>query len=283
MNKSSSTIIALLLTFAFLAHGATASSSIEEIISTTIADSGVENVPIAEVIIHLFSEKVFSLSFSTTCLCASIFIDKIFSPQTIDLFIPPLILLSFHHSLQTHWKHKSHKSKKSYKSHKSWKSHKSHKSWKKSHKKSHKSWKKSHKYNHPKIDYLEADINDIGNKYDDISGWVHVDYDDGKLIINYHIEDGPEECDECKLAIYDGKKCKKIGDPHHDRSNNPWKVSNGAIFLSNKKGRAAGFFKLKTGYNLWRNRCKLVVLFDEDDKKIGCGKLIPEDKKKNYC
>jgi hypothetical protein len=231
MNKSSSTIIALLLTFAFLAHGATASSSIEEIISTTIADSGVENVPIAE----------------------------------------------------THWKHKSHKSKKSYKSHKSWKSHKSHKSWKKSHKKSHKSWKKSHKYNHPKIDYLEADIKDIGNKYDDISGWVHVDYDDGKLIINYHIEDGPEECDECKLAIYDGKKCKKIGDPHHDRSNNPWKVSNGAIFLSNKKGRAAGFFKLKTGYNLWRNRCKLVVLFDEDDKKIGCGKLIPEGKKKNYC
>jgi hypothetical protein len=154
------------------------------------------------------------------------------------------------------------------------------KSWKKS-KKSHK--KKSHKYNTPKIDYLEAEIKDTGDKYDDINGWVHVDYDDKKLVINYHIEKGPKECDECKLAIYDGKKCKKIGDPHHDKNNDPWKVSKGAIFLSNKKGRAAGFFKLSNGYNLWRNRCKLVVLFDKNDKKIGCGKLIPEDKGDKYC
>jgi hypothetical protein len=139
------------------------------------------------------------------------------------------------------------------------------------------------KYNTPRIKSLEADIKNIGNKYDDIDGWVHVDYADRKLVINYYIEKGPKECDECKLAIYDGKKCMSTGDPYHDRTDNPWKVSKGAIFLSNKKGHAAGFFTLNNGYNLWKNRCKLVVLFDKNKKKIGCGKLIPKDKKSNYC
>jgi hypothetical protein len=49
-----------------------------------------------------------------------------------------------------------------------------------------------------------------------------------------------------------------------------------------KKDMLLAFSSLNA-YNLWRNRCKLVVLFDKKNKKIGFGKLIPNDKGKNYC
>jgi hypothetical protein len=119
----------------------------------------------------------------------------------------------------------------------------------------------------------------LSSKYVDIDGWVRVSYADPKLVINYSIKNGPKECDKCKLAIYDGKKCSKLGDPYYNSKQNPWKVRK-TIFLSNNKGRAAGFFKVNNGYKLWRNKNKFVVLFDKNDKKIGCGKLIPDGKKK---
>ena len=161
-------------------------------------------------------------------------------------------------------------------------------------------------------DPLEASIEtrDVDGDYPDISGWVSVEYNDNdKLVIDYSIRDGPERCKKCLLAIYSGDACDDLDSKYHDLDENPWKVDEGTVYITNKKGRAAGYFKTENGYKYSKNECKYIVLFDEDKdrrrleqnssqsggrnlkkgkkpsgpKKIACGQLIPEDKDKDYC
>ncbi len=110
----------------------------------------------------------------------------------------------------------------------------------------------------------------------------------GKLKVDFHIDDAPENCDDCVMAIYDGHRCRRssLGRPYHDRYSNPWKDK--AVYVTNKHGRSAGFFEIDTGYDMYKNSCKLVVLFDGDGRRgltdaIGCGVLIPENEDSDYC
>ncbi len=157
-------------------------------------------------------------------------------------------------------------------------------------------------------DPLEAEIKPLDDDEDadyvDLSGWVTIEYNDNdRLVIDYSIKEGPKRCKDCVLAIYDGKSCKKLDDKHYDTEEDPWTVDKKALYISNKKRRAAGFFKIRNGYSYKKNECKFVVLFDEEEdrrrldgsnrklgkggkkktKKIACGQLIPEGKSKNYC
>ena len=159
---------------------------------------------------------------------------------------------------------------------------------------------------------LEATIKplDKDGDYEDLSGWVSVEYNnDDKLVIDYSIKEGPKRCKDCVLAIYSGKSCDKLWDPYYDTDDNPWTVDEKAVYKTNKKRRAAGFFKTDNDKSYSENECKFIVLFDEDKsrrrledssaertlkksgkkkkgskpKKIACGQLIPENKGKNYC
>merc|ERR1712038_1391363 len=98
----------------------------------------------------------------------------------------------------------------------------------------------------------------------DMSGWVTLEYnDDDEMVIDYSISSGPKRCDTCKLAIYDGDSCDDLGDPYYDTEENPWSKDD-TPYITNKKRRAAGFFKTDNGYSYSKNECKFVVLFDED-------------------
>merc|ERR1711915_261847 len=101
--------------------------------------------------------------------------------------------------------------------------------------------KKSKKSNDKK---LYADIEPFDDvDYDDLNGWVSVKYDDHdeELKIDYHIKDGPEECDTCKLVIYDGDSCNDIEDdddddkdPFYDEDEvdeNPWNEEESCIII----------------------------------------------------
>jgi len=155
---------------------------------------------------------------------------------------------------------------------------------------------------------LEANIKplDKDGDYEDLEGWVSVEFSDSdKLVIDYSIKEGPKRCKDCVLAIYTGKSCSKLYDPFYDTYENPWKKDK-SVYITNKKRRAAGFYKIDNGYGYSKNECKFVVLFDEDEdrrrladngspdrklkkdkkggaKKIACGQLIPENKNKDYC
>mmetsp|Transcript_12185 Transcript_12185/g.15457 ORF Transcript_12185/g.15457 Transcript_12185/m.15457 type:complete len:180 (-) Transcript_12185:251-790(-) len=163
---------------------------------------------------------------------------------------------------------------------------------------------------------FEATIKSRDDDFEDLDGWVKVEKADGKLKINYHIREGPKECDKCKIAIYDGDDCKHIEDPFWDKDDlekNPWTIGNGAKYITNSKGRAAAFIKIKNSKPIRKHECKLVVLFDkekdddddddddhghkydddDDDRRrflhekpkgtIGCGVLIPDGKPSDHC
>ena len=160
-------------------------------------------------------------------------------------------------------------------------------------------------------DPLIADIETLDeDDYLDLTGWVTLEYnDDDEMIMDYHIKEGPERCDKCKLAIHDGYSCDDLDDDtFHDMENDPWSMED-TPYLTNKKNRAAGFFKTDNGYGYGSNECKFVVLYDEEEdeeeddgydddykyrmlkhkkkddgpKKIGCGQLIPEGQTSDYC
>jgi len=173
---------------------------------------------------------------------------------------------------------------------------------------SHKSKKKSKKKKDK--DPLYADIESLIDDDDDddmadMSGWVSLEYnDDDEMVIDYSISSGPKRCDTCKLAIYDGDSCDDLGDPYYDTEENPW-TKDDTPYITNKKRRAAGFFKTDNGYSYSKNECKFVVLFDEDKdddrrnlssnerglkhkskgpKKLACGQLIPDGAEDDdYC
>jgi hypothetical protein len=144
---------------------------------------------------------------------------------------------------------------------------------------------------------------DFGN----LDGWAEVEVDDGELIIDYYVENGPKRCGDCKLQIMTGRKCSKLYDPYYNTDEDPWKPKK-TNYVTNIKKEAAGHFKTDNGYGYDDNECKFVVLFDSDDdrrrltsdgrralkksgkgkkdkgpKKIACGQLIPKDKDDSYC
>jgi hypothetical protein len=153
---------------------------------------------------------------------------------------------------------------------------------------------------------LKANIKplDEDGKWEDMDGWVEVEMDDGEMIIDYNIKEGPKRCGDCKLQVMTGRSCSKLYDPYYGTEEDPWKPKK-TNYVSNKERRAAGHFKVDNGYGYSKNECKFVVLFDKDDdrrrltsddrvlkkskkdkggpKKIACGQLIPKDKDKDYC
>merc|ERR1712012_1471347 len=102
-----------------------------------------------------------------------------------------------------------------------------------------------------------------------------------------------------------GWSCDYLYNPFYSGYENPWTVDN-AAYITNLKGRAAGHLKVDNGKSYSDNKCKFVVLYDEEDdrrmlsqtkssngsralkkkyykkkykygpSKIGCGRLIPE-------
>ena len=148
-----------------------------------------------------------------------------------------------------------------------------------------------------KIDNLKTED---GKRYPKLDGWVKVEREQDRsapLTINYHIQDGPKQCGDCRLAIFDGGSCEES--PYNvspffdaDDTKNPWFAKDGAKYVTNNKGRAAGFIKIFNGEGLKQHACKLVGLFDskEEDEHahkirnaIACVPLIPEGKDSDFC
>jgi len=147
------------------------------------------------------------------------------------------------------------------------------------------------------IEFLKADIKSLSDDFELFSGSVRIDEDGGDLIINYQLEEGPKQCKDCKIGIFDGKKCNKLKEyrPFYnpDKTENPWKASRGAKYLSNNRRNSAAFVEVYNGRKLSDHVCKTVALFgslkkDGDDahkrsNAIGCGVLVPKGEDEDYC
>eukprot|EP00551_Chaetoceros_affinis_P002938 CAMPEP_0203645988 /NCGR_PEP_ID=MMETSP0088-20131115/12107_1 /ASSEMBLY_ACC=CAM_ASM_001087 /TAXON_ID=426623 /ORGANISM="Chaetoceros affinis, Strain CCMP159" /LENGTH=200 /DNA_ID=CAMNT_0050503049 /DNA_START=67 /DNA_END=669 /DNA_ORIENTATION=+ len=151
---------------------------------------------------------------------------------------------------------------------------------------------------------MVASIGALDEYFPNFKGFVAIEYDDDMMVVDFSLRNGPGRCDKCKVVLYDGDSCDDLDDPYYYTDDNPWTVDGGSVFVTNKNGRAAGFFKINNGRKYKDNKCKYIVLFDkeEDDdrrrlerstnggtrelkkkkspsgpKKIGCGQLVPED------
>jgi hypothetical protein len=91
--------------------------------------------------------------------------------------------------------------------------------------------------------------------------------------VNYDLEGTPTNCVECGIKIHDGS-CDEIGDPYFKKRRSPY--NDQKTYRSTHEGKAASFFNLDNGYNLINNRCKLAVVYNQDEDMIGCGMLIPD-------
>ena len=113
-----------------------------------------------------------------------------------------------------------------------------------------------------------------------VKGKVHVaDREDEvnvrKLIVNYDLEGTPLYCDECRIKIHNGS-CDEIGDVYFT-GNDPYNKNKS--YRSNYEGKAASWFYFNNKRSLINNRCKLAVVYDDKQEKIGCGMLIPDAEK----
>lgn len=128
-----------------------------------------------------------------------------------------------------------------------------------------------------KEDRLRAQIEAIGKDYKDIDGKIsireHKDLDD-RLVLAYDFTDGPEDCEDCMLSIFDGDACDDLGDSYDDDGR----------YDSDYYGEASGAFKLDSAYELEDLECKFIVIYDgedddddDDDKKKSKKKDDDED------
>merc|ERR1712165_237197 len=91
-----------------------------------------------------------------------------------------------------------------------------------------------------------------------MGGTVRIDQedDDDDLVISYQFEDGRKLCGDCKIGIYNGRRCKNL--VHYepffnaDKTSNPWRAGRGAYITSNTRRNSASFVEVYDGPGLRR-------------------------------
>jgi hypothetical protein len=136
---------------------------------------------------------------------------------------------------------------------------------------------KSHKSPKSRSKPAEKDLVAKLKKNSDDYGEIVVSFKGGDMDkISYDLEDMPENCEDCYMAIHSKKCGGRTGDylwkSGSWSNSSKWKKE-GKITTS-KHGNAAGtIFGIDSGYNYKKNKEKWITIFDDDGDKIACGKL----------
>lgn len=108
--------------------------------------------------------------------------------------------------------------------------------------------------------------------------------DDEMMSISYELEDMPEKCEDCYIAIHARESCNSPGKEYWDSAFNDnrrgrsskWE-RNGAITAS-KHGHAAGMIMdIDNRYSYNRNKCNAIVVYDDDGDEMECAQLVPKN------
>ncbi len=103
---------------------------------------------------------------------------------------------------------------------------------------------------------LMTTIVPLDKDYKDLEGAVTVDYDSrNQLVLDFDIKDGPERCDDCVLAIFNGKSCSDLGKA----------IDDDGRYSTNNKGGAAGMSRVDRAFDKIDLECQFVVLFGDTD------------------
>lgn len=110
--------------------------------------------------------------------------------------------------------------------------------------------------------------------YDDMRGWVKVNFSGKKMDIDYSVSDGPESCEDCYIAILDENDCDDADDSKtlykstSWEDEDPWKKGGKTQVTTTSKGNASGGISgVKSGFSYGDTHCKVVVIRGPSAKK----------------
>ena len=111
----------------------------------------------------------------------------------------------------------------------------------------------------------------------------------GKVKVTFHDNDtfkfhfalrGLEaNCEGCGIHIHAGVSCATNEEVKGHGWNSVvvqdlWTPAGGAVYSTNKYGRAEGYFEMFNGYGYEENLNHAVVIHAQDGKRVGCGLLM---------
>jgi len=108
---------------------------------------------------------------------------------------------------------------------------------------------------------------------------VSVDPEDNEITYNYALEGLESKVTGAGTHIHAGTTCDDadlVGGHYWDAGvvgPDPWTAEYGAVYSTNKKGRAVGSFKLNSGYAAKDIIEHAVVVHASDGSRVGCGVL----------
>lgn len=111
------------------------------------------------------------------------------------------------------------------------------------------------------------------------SGRVTVSFeDDNSFLVSYSISGMEPNCEDCGLHIHEGLSCASadlvLGHGWNTaQTQDLWFSKFGAVYNSNKAGRANGSFRTYNGFGILNNLNHAIVLHGVDGIRVGCGVL----------
>lgn len=110
-------------------------------------------------------------------------------------------------------------------------------------------------------------------------GTVYVSFEeDDSFILTYDIKGMEQNCENCGLHIHEGLSCDTAAEVlghgwNTVQTQDLWFAQFGAVYNSNKLGRAKGSFRLYNGFGYLNNMHHAVVLHGKGGRRVGCGVL----------
>jgi hypothetical protein len=117
-----------------------------------------------------------------------------------------------------------------------------------------------------------------GSFYKQTNG-TYPGYDpDLEFMFHFDLKGLRDHCKDCRIHINEGISCEspliRFWNRSVEGAYNPWRPEYGAVYNSNKDGKAKGAFSMFDGFDFNEHKRRTVVVYDQDKNiKIGCGIL----------
>ena len=88
-----------------------------------------------------------------------------------------------------------------------------------------------------------------------------------EFMFQYQLEGLRDHCQNCRIQINEGNSCDfpriRLWNRSVPGAYNPWRLEYGAVYNSNKDGKATGRFSMFNGIDFEDNKRRTVVVFDQ--------------------
>lgn len=129
---------------------------------------------------------------------------------------------------------------------------------------------------------LVADLGVYPGYSGDLAVYGHVSAEfnnEGSFKFHYHLHGLEPNCTNCGVHIHKGTSCDThelvLGHEWQDVDvQDLWTTAGGAVYNSDEKGHAEGWFQMYNGFHYYENKNHAVVVHGQDGTRLACGVLF---------